>query len=522
MKINPRTMLPTTCLNLGVILVSACLSSDPPDDERESLVQVSDKELGKSDYEAARQGLNDALKVARLAAIDVDALNARLFVGSELELALPDDDEAVLVVDAVHELLPGVTTFEGHLADDETADFTFSIEGGKLVGSIRRSHNAWLVDPHAGSGLYMMRMIDRTMLPKDEPHMEYQEEEAIPKEPDDPGYPSLPTSMIVGSGKVRVLFLYANNVPNANVQAANIVTAFNSSLATSLVAPNNYIELAGVQQVASSFNGLSRQTIRNAMSSRSAPFTTIDADMTNTYADIAFLLVQEDATAVDYPVYGRIGGIAYISNPANPFALSTDDYALGDLTALHEIGHILGGRHENDGAGGIAHGFVSPDDTWMTIMGGYIACPFTGLPATCVRLARWSNPDQLCMGIPCGTPGYADMESHLESSMPTVSGWRAEPPAPPAAPNPLVKQSGNCFGDFWMSWAAQPSATQYQLYRSTSNTFSSPVLLYSGADTDSIEIDVFGTWYLRARACNAGGCSGWTNQVSATRSNQCL
>lgn len=517
-------MSSTRYLLIGTLLGSACFASPNPDsDEGTSLVKISDQELGGSDYEASRVGLHGALKAARLATIDISALNDQLSEGSQIEIALPNDDQVVLVVDAVQQLLPSVKTFSGHLVDDENADFVFSIEDGRLVGSIRQEERVWLIEPHAAADQHMIRAVDRTMLPKDENDVDHQQGQAAPTGLEAPAQPVLPTSTIVGSGNVRILFLYANNVANANAQAANIVTAFNNSLSLSGVSANNYLTLAGVQQVASSFNGQSRTTIRNAMGSRSAPFASIDTAMADTYADIAFLLVQEDATAVDYPALGRIGGVAYIFNQANPFALSTDDYALGDLTALHEIGHIFGGQHENAGAGaGIARPVVAIDDTWMTIMGAYAECPFVGLPATCVRLNRWSNPALTHMGIPIGVAGQRDMESHLENAMPIVSGWRAEPPAPPAAPNPLVKQPESCFGLFGMSWAAQPSATSYQLYRSTSNTFSNPAMLYSGADLDTLIDVTSGTWYLRARACNAGGCSGWTNQVSATRLNVCL
>ncbi len=408
--------------------IGCTAESEPtPNDGRTSLVQVHDGELEGIDYEASRHGFNDAVKAARLAAIDLHTMSGLLAPGARVEFALPDGAEAVLVIDSVRELLPGITTFTGHLADDEFADFTFSIEDGKLVGSIRRGTQAWLVEPHAGSNLHVIRTVDRTLVPKDEPRLDHaqDEHEEAPEGPQ----PPLSTSIVVG-GNVRVLFLHANNVSNASSLASNIVSAFNSSLSLSGVSSNNYISIAGVQQVASNFAGMSRSTIINAMVNRSAPFTNIDTSMTNTYADVVFLLVQEDPTAADIPGYGRVGGAArpWGQNQASPFALSTDDYALGDLTALHELGHVFGGKHEDNANAGIARPVVAADYTWMTMMGGYIECPFNGLPATCVRLNRWSNPDQTYQGVPLGIAGQRDMESWLESSMPTVSGWRPEPP----------------------------------------------------------------------------------------------
>ena len=432
------------------------------DDSAMLVAQAPDRELTESDRDAARYGFNDAMRSARLTNIDVDRMADGLAAGSKLKLALPGAGQVVLVTQTVRELLPGVTTFSGHLADDQTADFTFSIDAGKLVGSIRQGTHAWLVGPHTNSDQHLIRTIDRTMLPKDEPalgHPQQQELSEAPRSMDQ----TRPTSMITSTGNVRVLFLYANNVTNASAQAANIVTAFNNSLSLSAVAANNYLTIAGVQQVEDSFNGQSRLAILYAMGNRAAPFTGIDTAMANTAADIAFLLVQEDPTASDQPGYGRVGGVAFTFEQNNPFALSTDDYALGDLTALHEIGHVFGGRHENFGTG-IARPLVAADDTWMTVMGGYIDCPFNGLSATCVRLNRWSNPDQTHQGIPLGVAGERDMESHLESSMPAVSGWRAEPfdaPAQMTSPPPGSTLPGSTVT---FSWTTGSGVSQYYLY----------------------------------------------------------
>nr|AYM52217.1 hypothetical protein [Nannocystis pusilla] len=443
---------------------AGCTEESEPslDEGRASLVQVYDGELEGRDHEVSRHGFNDAVKAARLAAIDLDAMSGLLAPGARIEFALPDEAEAVLVVDAVQELLPGITTFTGHLADDEFADFTFSIEDGKLVGSIRRETQAWLVEPHAGSNLHMIRSLDRTLVPKGEPRLDHPKDE-----PDDaPEAPQPPLSRSLVGGNVRVLFLYASNVSNASAQAANIVTAFNNSLSLSAVSSNNYISIAGVQPVSSTFAGMDRWTIIQAMGNRSAPFTTIDTSMANTYADVAFLLVQEDPTAHHDmgPVYGRVGGVAFLQNQAKPFALSTDDYALGDLTALHELGHVFGGNHEDVASAGIARPVVAANDTWMTVMGGYVECPFNGLPATCVRLNRWSNPDQTYQGVPLGVPGQRDMESWLESSMPTVSAWRPEPPVT------VYTNSFESAGDLsgWLIWhncASGPWSSASNVFR---------------------------------------------------------
>jgi len=418
-----------------------------------------DRELKGSDRDVARHGFNDAVTSARLVDIDVGGMTDRLSAGSRLKFALPDSGQAELVVATVQQLLPGVTTFSGHLADDETSDFTFSIEAGKLVGSIHQGTHAWLVEPHTTSNQYVVRTIDRTMLPKGEPDLTHSQQR-LSQAPSSIEQREV-TSATMSTGSVRVLFLHASDVPNASSQAANIVMAFNNSLSLSAVASNNFLTIAGVQQVDSVFDDQSRFTIINAMMARAAPFDGVDAAMNTTAADVAFLLVREDTGADDVPGFGRVGGVAVLFQQSNPFALSTADYALGDLTALHEFGHVFGGKHE-DGTG-IARPVVADDDTWMTVMGGYIDCPFNGLAATCVRLNRWSNPDQTYLGIPLGVAGERDMESHLESSMPTVSNWGAEPAtsAVLTSPAPGSTLPG---ATVTFSWTAGGGVSQYYLY----------------------------------------------------------
>lgn len=65
-------------------------------------------------------------------------------------------------------------------------------------------------------------------------------------------------------------------------------------------------------------------------------------------------------------------------------------------------------------------------------------------------------------------------------------------------------------------------ADSYQLYRSTNSNFSNPSLVYSGpSTTQGFNVPLDTTWYVRAKACNAFSCSGWTNQVAASYVNWC-
>ena len=233
---------------------------------------------------------------------------------------------------------------------------------------------------------------------------------------------------------------------------------------------------------------------------------------------------------------GRVGGQAYAYLQDFPFAVTADVYALGDLTALHEIGHVFGGAHavigfnEFPGASSSSKGLihydhVNTDNSWQTIMGGYGPfsddCVFNGPYSPCERLNYFSNPSLSYDGVSLGST-TRNMKSWLDIGMSIVSMWRVDPVPVPNAPNPIYVNPEMCLGLNSINWTTQSVATEYKLYKSPSSSFTFPVLLYNGTNTFSTINVSSGTWYLRAQACNASGCSAYSNQVSASRISSCL
>ncbi|RTL09591.1 MAG: hypothetical protein EKK62_01380, partial [Acidimicrobiia bacterium] len=172
----------------------------------------------------------------------------------------------------------------------------------------------------------------------------------------------------------------------------------------------------------------------------------------------------------------------------------------------HELGHCIGLRHTDYYDRSISCGGSTADEGDAGL--GAIHIP--GTPTTATANSSVMNA--------CYNAGNTGQWSAADiTALTTLYPKLLTPPVP----SPLSKQSDVCFGSYTMNWTAQLGAAYYQLYRSTSSGFSSPVQLYSGNAT-STEIDVpSGTWYLRARACNNYGCSAWTNQVAVKRLFSC-
>lgn len=464
--------------------------------------------IAQVEWQAFQRVTDAEGQVARLA--------ARPLVGHSVEVDLPGVGPVLLRVTGLTELVDGVSTVSGVFAQDSASVFTLSYHGGRVLGSIRdRTHN-WVIEPDGAT--HRLRKIERRLIPRiSDAAADVVEIGKSAKAP-------TALSKTGGGGRVDILFLHASNVSNASSIASDIISNMNSALSTSLVSSNNYVASAGIQQINDDFDDDSRQTILNLMRLRQAPFVDLVSDlMFNANADIAFLIVEEDAGASDIPVFGRVGGIASTFVESEPFGLSTDDYALGDYTALHEIGHVFNGKHE-DFTGGSNRGKVASDDSWQTVMGGYVECSFNGLPADCERIRYFSNPDVTYSGTATGDVGSRDMESALESSMVTVSSWRDNgDPVAPGIPSSISTISESCYGFNTIDWAAVSGATAYRLYESSSSAFTSPSVIYTGSDTEAVvTVPAWSTRYYRVRACNSSGCSNFTAQVSASYFNGCL
>src|SRR6185436_6858255 len=82
----------------------------------------------------------------------------------------------------------------------------------------------------------------------------------------------------------------------------------------------------------------------------------------------------------------------------------------------------------------------------------------------------------------------------------------------PGAPGAVSVPTTSTTGSYTIGWTAgSGSISSYEVYESTSSSFASQTSVYTGTGTSTpISGRGDGTYYYRARACNASGCSGYT------------
>lgn len=99
------------------------------------------------------------------------------------------------------------------------------------------------------------------------------------------------------------------------------------------------------------------------------------------------------------------------------------------------------------------------------------------------------------------------------------------PTVPPGAPGSISVPISSTTGNFTISWSAGTgTVSHYELQEATENTFTAPIMAYSGTSLSAtIGNKPNGTYYYRVRACNGTVCSAYatgSNGVVVARTNQ--
>ncbi len=163
---------------------------------------------------------------------------------------------------------------------------------------------------------------------------------------------------------------------------------------------------------------------------------------------------------------GNACGITYIQDPApdstfedSAFSVVRDHCATGYYSFAHEIGHIMGARHNTQADStntpyAYGHGHYDTSVDMRTIMS-------YNCPGGCTRQNQWSNPNDTMGGRPAGVTGTSENYRVLNNTDDTVANFRVR------ATCQANNTAENVWGkDTWDDPGTEPNPTTQPVWKS--------------------------------------------------------
>ena len=154
------------------------------------------------------------------------------------------------------------------------------------------------------------------------------------------------------------------------------------------------------------------------------------------HADVAVLMVDDPKGC----------GLAtrVFADAEDAFAVVHHECAAATYSVAHEIGHLIGARHDLNidkimVPFPYGHGFVN-GTKWRDIMSYKESC------GGCPRLPVWSSPKMMIRGEPAGTPN-ADNARVIAEQAARVANFRSSRDEPIYTSGPIPSMSGTGAGD---------------------------------------------------------------------------
>lgn len=315
---------------------------------------------------------------------------------------------------------PGPYSWARSVPLDDKVSYLIAVRSGDTVlASIRVGGELWRLIPIDRSLHALVEVDQRQFLP-DETDEAYAEMLAN----------SSPWSKL-DAGKAEDFSV----APKA-ISTIRILVAFGPAARAAVANPQQTMDLAFTESnnaLAATNTDIRVQqagSIQNFTQSETTNYSTMLSRLTNLsdgwYDAIG---TQRNNNAADIVAYvapastglcGQAAGIA--TTNAMAYFVMNPQCLTGNYTFIHEAGHVVGARHDNDPTTtpfAYGHGYVMASINRRTVM-----AVNNGPCSTCTRIGAFSSPNYTLQGVPIGTANFNDNTRVWRTRGPTVAAFR--------------------------------------------------------------------------------------------------
>jgi hypothetical protein len=286
-----------------------------------------------------------------------------------------------------------------------------------------RSGDTVLANIRADGALYRLVPIDdgkHALIEVDQSRFQVDEDEQAYAEMmrNAPRIEHFPEPAAKAISTIRVLVAFGASATSAigNEQQAVDLAFAEANQALAATNTDARFEQAGAIRFYTQSETTNYSTMLNRLTNGSDGFyDTIGSQRNSAAADIVAYVAPQSAT-----LCGQAAGIA--TSSANAYFVISPACLSGNYTFVHEAGHVVGTRHDNDPTTSpfaYGHGYVMSSINRRTVMAvNNGPCP------SCVRIGAFSSPNHTLNGVTIGTANRNDNTRVWRSRGPTVASFR--------------------------------------------------------------------------------------------------
>lgn len=362
------------------------------------------------------------------ARIEVVAASAALIsaANSEIALTLPGGIQVNAKQSSFEQMESGNAVWTGQIDLGESArKFPNALDaqlnniiavrsGDTVLANIRIAGQLYRLVPIDG-GAHALVEVDQSKFPVDESEKGYAEM-AQNSAPVDTSKALGPVAKAISTIRIMIAFGKAATASVGNEQQAIDLSFAEANQALAATNTDVRFQQAGKIQFYTQAESSNYSTMLSRLTSGSDGYYDAIAGQRNTNtADMVSYVAPVSAG-----LCGQAAGIATTNAQAylvlNPTCLS------GNYTFVHEAGHVVGARHDNDPTTSpyaYGHGFVMSSISKRTIM-----AVNNGPCSACVRIGAFSSPNYSISGVAIGTAASNDNNRVWRTRGPTVAAFR--------------------------------------------------------------------------------------------------